>query len=49
LGSYGTVGEPAGNGWLYPEVQECRRQEYRRREYRSTGRVKKTQNVRKSM
>jgi hypothetical protein len=22
LGSYGTVGEPAGNGWLYPEVQE---------------------------
>jgi hypothetical protein len=39
LGSYGTVGEPAGNGWLYPEVQE----------YRSTGRVKKTQNVRKSM
>jgi hypothetical protein len=29
--------------------QECRRQEYRRREYRSTGRVKKTQNVRKSM
>jgi hypothetical protein len=21
LGSYGTVGEPVGNGWLYPEVR----------------------------
>jgi hypothetical protein len=21
LGSYGTVGEPSGNGWLYPEVR----------------------------
>jgi hypothetical protein len=35
LGSYGTVGEPAGNGWLYPEVQEDRRTEVQ--EYRSTG------------
>jgi hypothetical protein len=47
LGSYGTVGEPVGNGWLYPEVQEFRSSGVQ--EFRSSGRVKKTQNVRKSM
>jgi hypothetical protein len=43
LGSYGTVGEPIGNGWLYPEVQEFRSsgvQEFRSsgvQEFRSSG------------
>jgi hypothetical protein len=27
LGSYGTVGEPVGNGWLYPEVAGVQEEE----------------------